>query len=76
MDILLLTAAAFGGSFVGVIVASFMQRAEVWKSSTKPIEPMALDPRGGHKHQFDTMLGDGKGWRCGICGWAKDSGRN
>ena len=21
----------------------------------------------GHAHRFDTMLSDGKGWRCGIC---------
>jgi hypothetical protein len=37
-----------------------------------------MSPRGGHKHSFDTMLGDGKGWRCGyevekgvICGWLR-----
>jgi hypothetical protein len=21
-----------------------------------------------HVHRYDTMLADGKGWRCGICG--------
>ena len=23
---------------------------------------------GAHEHRYDTMKGDGKGWRCGICG--------
>jgi hypothetical protein len=25
-----------------------------------------------HVHSFDTMLGDGEGWRCGVCGDRKD----
>ncbi len=25
-----------------------------------------------HEHAYDTMLGDGKGWRCGICGEPKE----
>ena len=23
---------------------------------------------GPHEHHFDTMIGDGRGWRCGECG--------
>lgn len=26
---------------------------------------------GPHIHRFDTMIADGKGWRCGICGAIK-----
>ncbi len=26
---------------------------------------------GPHEHFYDTMHGDGKGWRCGICGEPK-----
>src|SRR3990167_3329740 len=26
---------------------------------------------GRHKHRYNTMLGDGGGWRCGICGEKK-----
>ena len=25
-----------------------------------------------HAHTYDTMLGDGKGWRCGQCGEPKE----
>ena len=27
-----------------------------------------------HTHRYDTMLGDGVGWRCGICGKPKAKG--
>lgn len=27
---------------------------------------------GQHVHAYDTMLGDGKGWRCGVCGLRKE----
>lgn len=27
-----------------------------------------------HVHRYDTMLGDGKGWRCGLCGSPKPKG--
>lgn len=27
-----------------------------------------LKKNSEHAHRFDTMLGDGKGWRCGECG--------
>ena len=26
---------------------------------------------GPHQHRFDTMVGDGAGWRCGVCGEPK-----
>ena len=25
-----------------------------------------------HEHAYDTMVGDGKGWRCGQCGEPKE----
>lgn len=31
----------------------------------------AAQRKGAHLHRFDTMEGDGKGWKCGICGVAK-----
>ncbi len=31
-------------------------------------KPKAKVGFGAHQHRFDTMLGDGKGWRCGECG--------
>ena len=27
-----------------------------------------------HTHRFDVMVGDGAGWRCGICGKPKAEG--
>lgn len=26
---------------------------------------------GPHEHEFDYMIGDGFGWRCGVCGVPK-----
>lgn len=34
--------------------------------------PLLPSFNGDHTHQFDTMIGDGKGWRCGVCGIRKE----
>jgi hypothetical protein len=39
-----------------------------------PIEGEGRGVLEPHEHRYDTMVGDGKGWRCGICGRLKEEG--
>lgn len=60
MDIDLIAAAVLGA--VGGVGGAFVYAILPTRNPKKKIGI------GSHEHQFDTMRGDGKGWRCGICG--------
>jgi len=56
-------AAAIPVAMVLAVLAARYKR----RPSPKPPD-LGLDWDGKtHEHRFDTMLGDGAGWRCGIC---------
>lgn len=42
---------------------------ELWGKESAP--EAKKKPAKGHLHRFDTMLADGKGYRCGVCGIPK-----
>ena len=39
-------------------------------TANSPIAASRIDEP--HHHRFDTMVGDGAGWRCGSCGAPKE----
>ena len=56
--------AGVAGSVAGYLGASLRMKYRY--------APRSFATSGDHVHAFDTMLGDGKGWRCGQCGLRKE----
>lgn len=46
--------------------------AGAWLKMKYKFSPTEFSNTGDHFHAYDTMLGDGKGWRCGVCGIRKE----
>ena len=64
-------------SDIAVILASVLIAvpagyAGAWLKLKYKFSSTEFGETGEHKHAYDTMLGDGKGWRCGVCGIRKE----
>ena len=74
-ELIAVTLGSLAGSAIGAFsLVKWLVRREVGKAAlpqwgittTSVSEPTVL-----HIHRFDTMVGDGLGWRCGVCGEPK-----
>lgn len=74
----LIPIAAAGGYLLGHRKSEPVERVDA------PVEVQGIEmqPQGGHKHEWNTMLSDGRGWVCGvpvapgvICGWSREFGK-
>lgn len=67
MDTLIgLGIAILGSGALGFVMGRFYRPGS--DSGTEPLMMTSRTYREPHEHRYDTMLGDGKGWRCGVAG--------
>ena len=74
LDLLLagiLVAIGLGSALFGFAVAFVFGYSRTVRPSPSTGQVWDDSP---HSHRFDTMLADGAGWRCGICGRPKRKG--
>lgn len=57
-------ASGLSGLALGAAVVRRFYPAEVFASRA---DAPRLPPGARHKHEYDHVRGDGKGWRCGLC---------
>jgi hypothetical protein len=75
-ELIAVTLGSLAGSAIGAFsLLKWLVRREVSKAAlpswTLTTTTSFAEPAEGHIHRFDTMFGDGAGWRCGICGEPK-----
>lgn len=70
LDVALALAGALGS-----LLAYRLGRLHRFPLAVPKLFPQWLEKGGLHEHRFDTMLGDGSGWRCGICGKPREETR-
>lgn len=76
-ELIAVTLGSLAGSMVGAFsLMKWLIRREVSKAvlptwGNVTITTSSNTDSGAHVHRFDTMVGDGNGWRCGICGALK-----
>lgn len=51
----------------------YLGRRRIRPTYTLRTAVMQAEP-AEHEHHYDTMLGDGHGWRCGECGITRPGG--
>ena len=74
-ELIAVTLGSLAGSAIGAFsLLKWLVRREVGKAALPQwgiTTTTSSSTEGAHVHRFDTMVGDGLGWRCGVCGKPK-----